>query len=368
MDWLKRNTTLLVGALVALVLLGAAGYYLYSQIQRNEAISQKLQQRRDKWQSLVGNDPYPDEANIKAARKDAQRVNAFLGKVRAQFGRPRSLEVTNSSQFKSLLETTLAELRNKARRYGVRLPRNQYHFTFEPQSTMVQFKTNNIPALASQLADIEAICEVLFKPRIHELVQIRRVPISDQDMGRNQFISRSIETNQVAVVAPYTVTFKGFNAEFSNVVKGLTKAKECFLVKQVSVNRSKFGPQMQGPSQQELGRGVQQSRRSSSRQQETSANEQFKRRYGVSPGGGSSDNMQDAYGESYGGGQSSRQREIQRAYQRQRRSATSGSGYGRGGGQSGQLPQGDPMSNLKPKPLEVTLLIQVVKLKPQEEE
>ena len=45
MDWIKRNLYFLIGGLVALVLMGLAGYYLYSEWQVNNEIYTKLEEQ-----------------------------------------------------------------------------------------------------------------------------------------------------------------------------------------------------------------------------------------------------------------------------------------------------------------------------------
>ena len=45
MDWIKRNLYFLIGSLVALALMGLAGWYLYSKWQLNNDILGKLDEQ-----------------------------------------------------------------------------------------------------------------------------------------------------------------------------------------------------------------------------------------------------------------------------------------------------------------------------------
>ena len=45
MDWIKRNLYFLIGSLVALALMGLAGWYLYSKWQLNNEILGKLDEQ-----------------------------------------------------------------------------------------------------------------------------------------------------------------------------------------------------------------------------------------------------------------------------------------------------------------------------------
>ena len=52
MDWIKRNLYFLIGSLVALALMGLAGWYLYSKWQLNNEILGKLDEQYAKLKRL----------------------------------------------------------------------------------------------------------------------------------------------------------------------------------------------------------------------------------------------------------------------------------------------------------------------------
>ena len=51
---------------------------------------------------------------------------------------------------------------------------------------MVKFAPGSLGALAQQLGEVKALCEILFAAKINSLDGIRRVPVSPDDAGGTQ--------------------------------------------------------------------------------------------------------------------------------------------------------------------------------------
>jgi hypothetical protein len=240
MNWLKRNLFLVLGALAALVLLGLAGFYLYQQKQKETQVTAALEAQITEWKRLTNRKPSANEENIEAAKK-AQAALAELLKTNREYFEPAST-VTNmdSATFKNLLENTIFDLEQKASRHGVSLPRN-YHFTTESLRKSVVFQEAELVPLAHQLAELKALCEVLFEARIHSLQRIRRVPVSKQDTGSTEYLTNAkMITNSVtgAVITPYEVTFNAFSAELAAVLTGLQQSRHPFMVRMMDVEHA----------------------------------------------------------------------------------------------------------------------------------
>src|ERR1035437_5010971 len=85
MDWIKRNLYFLIGSLVALVLMGLAGWYLYSKWQLNNEILVSLDEQYAKLKRLNENKPHPGSGkvdNIKAAKDQQQELRDYIRKAR----------------------------------------------------------------------------------------------------------------------------------------------------------------------------------------------------------------------------------------------------------------------------------------------
>ncbi len=238
MLWLKRNLFLVVGGLIALGLLGVAGFFLYSNYQKDAEVTGQLSAKTDELKTLTERDPYPDDKNITLAKKEQERAQIFLKQAQKYLGSAPPSGKLDNAAFKALLENTIFELKKKAENAGVGLPPN-YGFTFQAQRPLVQFAAGSLEPLASQLADIKAICNVAFDAKIHSIEGIRRVAVSADDTaaGGTDYIGKSVYTNAEvqAVVSPYELKFHGFTTELADTLAGLARAPHCFIVKSVFV-------------------------------------------------------------------------------------------------------------------------------------
>ena len=246
MLWLKRNVFLVIGGLVALGLLGFAGYFLYTNLQSADAVSVNLNTRTEELKALMTRDPHPgtDKVdNIGAAKREQQRLLALLSAARMFFANPPAPKPLDSAQFKGLLENTIFELTRDAESAGVNLP-PKYSFTFAAERPLVQFAPGSLDPLAAQLGEIKAICEILFNAKTHSLIGLRRVAASaDDPAGAPDYLTSKSTTNSVAgaTITPYEITFQGFSSELGAVLAGFTRSPMCFIVKVVNVDHTAVG-------------------------------------------------------------------------------------------------------------------------------
>src|SRR2546422_8736908 len=117
MAWIKRNLYFLIGAFVALALMGLAGWYLYANWQLNNEVLDKLNADYAELTRLNQQNPHPgagDTDNIKAAKEQQQQLRAFIQKARKYFLRippiPDMPKVADSD-LSSALSGTIAQLR-----------------------------------------------------------------------------------------------------------------------------------------------------------------------------------------------------------------------------------------------------------------
>src|SRR2546426_8392125 len=185
MTWIKKNILMLAGGLVALGLLGVAGWFWYTQKAAVDQVTADLDAQTKEFQALMTRETHPNQENIEAARKEQQRVAELLARTRKYFVPAASFSTNlDKETFKGLLETSIFEIERNAERSGVTLPNNnKYDFTFKPQRGSVVFAPETLVPLANQVAEIKAICGVLFQVRVHSLLSLRRVPVAKEDEG-----------------------------------------------------------------------------------------------------------------------------------------------------------------------------------------
>src|SRR5437773_10445759 len=132
------------------------------------------------WYSLV---PFPSPTNIAKARVELQRLQTAINMTQKSFT-PLPYQRVKCKEFKSLLDTTIDALQKKADQAGVVLPglTNRFAFTFAEQQKRLQFSEGSFPTVAEQLAEVQAICNILFDAKISKLTALRRGRVTTDDI------------------------------------------------------------------------------------------------------------------------------------------------------------------------------------------
>lgn len=241
MSWIKRHLVFVIGGVVALALMVLAGLYLGANWKRNSENLQKLDDAYTRLNQLKSENPQPGNDkvdNIKAARTQQQELRAFIGHMETWFtpvpSIPNSTNVTGE-QFAAALRRTINQLQHDASEASVILP-PKFDFSFEAQRPLVQFQ-GNLNLLAQQLGDIKVICDVLNNAKVNSVDNIRRERISSDDLAgpQSSYLSVQAVTNDLAVLMPYEITFRGFSAELASVLQGFEHSPYCIIVKSINV-------------------------------------------------------------------------------------------------------------------------------------
>ena len=268
MDWIKRNLYFLIGSLVALALMGLAGWYLYSKWQLNNEILGKLDEQYTELKRLNGQNPHPGSDkvnNIDAAKEQQKEMRAYMQKAREYFQNcppipvPESGKLT-SQEFSSALSRTIDQLQRDAAKASVALPPKDssgqtYSFSFAAQRERLAYAPGSLEPLSVQLAEVKAICGVLCQAKINSLDNIRRERVSDDDLKGPQtdYLSEKSVTNEMAVLSPYEVTFRCFSPELAAVLSGFAGAPCGLMIKTINVEGAPATPAGEEPGMQVAG-------------------------------------------------------------------------------------------------------------------
>lgn len=242
MPWLKRNLYLVIGGLVALALMGVAVSYSLHTLHKEKDITEQLDALTAEYQELVSRKPHPGDDkvnNIAIAKEQHERLKDLLKRTRDHYV-PLNYPTgrVQAGEFKLLLETAIQDLQRRATNSGIKLPPN-YHFTFSAQRSAMN--PDKPELLAPQVVDIKAICDILFNAKIHELISMRRSALTADDVTTSgEFLPNKPETNELAVLMPYEATFRGFSSELANVIEGFYSSPHCFIVKNVTVEKAEI--------------------------------------------------------------------------------------------------------------------------------
>jgi hypothetical protein len=241
MAWIKRNLLFVVGLAVAVVMVGGAGFYLYTAWDAQSAAEAEFQSKNQKLDELVKAEPYPNEANVKRAREEQDRVEKFKTEARRRFGVAAAPPGLNNASFKALLENTIAQLTHSAEQAGAKLPEGGYAFTFSEQRKQFQIPDRALAQLAVHLSDVKDICDVLYGARIHSLLYVKRpmVGTNDNSAASELLAGKKVSTNAVtgAAVYPYEISFQCFSSEIGSVLAGFRDAGQAYILKTINVER-----------------------------------------------------------------------------------------------------------------------------------
>jgi len=253
MAWVKRNLGLVIGGVIALALLGVAGFYLWSNYTRDQQITADLDSTTEKFKGLLNRPLHPGGEggkvnNIELVKEENKRLEKFLQDVRSRFGKREIPTNMSNRDFRALLDNTIHDLQREADGLGITVPnKKDYWFTFAPEKTAVDFK--NIDVLTRELMDVKDLCEILYSAKISDLVGIKRVPASSDDNNGTDFLTdKKASTNEFVVSTPYELRFQGFSSELARVLDRIVASKQCFIVRSVAVDKAPTAEVEQTPS------------------------------------------------------------------------------------------------------------------------
>jgi hypothetical protein len=309
MSWIKRNLLFAIFSALALALVGLAGYYAYSQWTRNNTAWDSLNSDYEALKRLNSAPILPGDSkinNIDKANEQTRQLLAFIKKTRPFFqpitpipSQPR----ISDQDFSTALGLALNRLQREATNNSVILSQPDYSFSFQAERTRVSFASAGLPALAVQLGDIKAICDVLFEAKVNSLDNIRRERVSADDASGSQsdYLTDKAITNELAVITPYEITFKSFSGELATVLSGFAGSPHGLLVKAINVKSAPPAANEQMPGTTQYGVTPLQTptytQPAYTPSPYTQAQDAFRRRYGL---GGASPDAAAAYARRYG--------------------------------------------------------------------
>jgi hypothetical protein len=247
MAWIKRNKFFAIGCILALGMLGAAAFYDYKSWSRNTAAFDKLNEIYGTLQQLTSKKPSPGNEkvnNIEIARDQERQTREWIRQTRNYFQPIEPIPDANdvpmkTEEFAQGLSRTLKQLQDDASSANVTLPPD-YGFSFTAERNRVTFAPGSLEPLSVQLGEVKTISEILFAAGINSLDGVQRVHVSDDDATGPQgdYIVDNSQTNDLAVLTPYQVTFRAFSPEIAQVLAGFENSRHGFIVKSIAVQRA----------------------------------------------------------------------------------------------------------------------------------
>ena len=163
----------------------------------------------------------------------------------------------DDNTFLGFMHTKIYGLQRQCKSQRIRLPKfeeegKEFLFSFTKAWNEPEFEPHEREIMSYQLAEVEALCQALFKANIHEIYNIRRLKIMQGEQGEQlseedlleylpdaKFkladVKKFIEKAPGSRVMPYEVTFRGFSSELSTALEELYKSPVFFVVKNIAV-------------------------------------------------------------------------------------------------------------------------------------
>jgi len=243
MEWIKRNLLFVLGSVVSVVLMVLAALYLMKGMGQNDQALTRLNEEYGKLNQLNSQNPHPGDEqtdNIAAAKRQKKEVDEVIQRAAEVFkpipAIPPGTNVT-SAAFAGALRRTIDRLQQEAARGGVQLTTN-FFFSFTAVQNRIMFDQAGLHPLATQLGEVKAICDILMEARVNALDAVRRPKVSTHDIEAQQtadYITDSAVTNDIAVLAPYEITFRSFSAELAEVLSKFASSSNGLIVRAINV-------------------------------------------------------------------------------------------------------------------------------------
>ena len=243
MDWIKKNIPFVVSCVVALISIGASGYFLFVQMGKYDEAGTTLSAEDSRIGGFVAKRPHPGAGNVDnlaAMKTDIKRLQQFREDLTKSF-KSTPLGVQTEQAFKAELADIKAQIERAGKRSGMTTPTN-FNLSFTAQKIGFRFASNSVGPLSAQLADLREITRILLAARVNSIEAYKRVAVSADDKGANaveaEYITYlKITTNDFtgAVVHPYEVTFRCFSEELGEVLEGISNSPYSIMLKTVAV-------------------------------------------------------------------------------------------------------------------------------------
>src|SRR5262245_52900737 len=238
MLWIKRNFFLVFGGLISAGLLAFGVFYLLTNTNKNKKVEADLEQAKATLTRLYGLDPFPSKTNITIAKEETKKSQEAVKKAQ-QYFTPIAYPKVTGREFQTLLANTIYELHTNAQASGVVVPSKTYAFSFEAQKSLLQFAQGSFPTLPEQLAEIKAICQMLFDAKVNKLVNLRRTRLTTDDPpGSNDYHELKMEKDATTgtMSSPYIVEFQCFSPELAAALENFNKSPHGLIVRSLAVD------------------------------------------------------------------------------------------------------------------------------------
>lgn len=237
MDWFKQNPFLGTVAIAAALLLTGGGWLVYSEMARVQALQDEFDTKSSELAQLEASKPFPSQANVDAARREAEQASAAVAELAKEF----SVAPDGSADpqaFKTKLGTLNSKFANtaSANRVGysdsVFLGFEKYRDQLPP--------SESVPSLMVQLDSIAAVISALIDSKVLSIDSVKRQPVDGEEaLAANPRDTVSPASSEALRFPSFTIEFKAKQKAFRLGFNRIMELVPPVLLKKVSVANSK---------------------------------------------------------------------------------------------------------------------------------
>ena len=238
MAWIKRNLFIALSSAIGLILLGGAGFYVYTGWSEDSAAQEELTKAQSDLDVLQKKTPLPTRELVQQVKSSQEAMLAAQSKFNNVLSPATKTQALDEKSFKLTLDTALVQLQNSATNAGVRIGAPDYAFSFSALTTRLNFPTNYTARWLEQLQDVKELCGFIFASRVNILESIRRTAVSSDEQGtggRSDYLSISLSTNQNIVSIPYEITIQGFSRELADLLNNIEHATNLYAIRTMDI-------------------------------------------------------------------------------------------------------------------------------------
>lgn len=238
MDWFKSNPFVAaLGAVSALLLLGG-GWLLTSEMTRMQELQGEFEQKSSRIAQLEGNDPFPDQSNVDAAKRELEQAEAAIAELSKSLAVARPKPIT-PQQFQDELAKSMKELSEKAQASGVDFS-DELYLGFEKYQNQIP-GGEAVPGLLLQLRSIAAVVSTLISSKVVSIDSLTRQSVSGElplEAGDKNDAQASEPLPGVVQFPSFTVSFVTSQPAFRLAFNRIMEITPPILIRKVEIRNS----------------------------------------------------------------------------------------------------------------------------------
>lgn len=239
MDWLKQNP-FFAGLLAAVSIVMIGGSYLVvSAAGQFDEEQMTFDQKSAQLQSLQGNKPFPDNANVEAANREVEEARAALDELAK--GLSVSVPEVTPQDFMDQLSKLAKDLSDKANARSIELP-DKFFLGFERYETQLP-AADIAPKLASQLRAIHTVVSVLLEAQVKSVGPVSRAAVEGEQASPSQPAAGEKQREEGGIapsleIAPFDISFVADQPSFRLAFNRIADADPPVFIRLVGIENS----------------------------------------------------------------------------------------------------------------------------------